>query len=92
MFDFVITALQKNDKMAIKQALESEQELNTMQIKFRKSHVRRMTKGVCTPSTGVIFIDFVDNIEKVGDHLTNIAQSIAGGLQWRGVEPKINNS
>jgi len=37
---------------------------------------------------GLIFIDLVDNIEKVGDHLTNIAQAIMGGLQWEGVKPK----
>jgi hypothetical protein len=36
----------------------------------------------------LIFIDLVDNVEKIGDHLTNIAQAVIGGLQWAGVEPK----
>jgi len=43
-----------------------------------------MSEGVCSASTGLIFIDLVDNVEKVGDHLTNIAQAVIGGLQWDG--------
>jgi hypothetical protein len=31
----------------------------------------------------------VDNVEKIGDHLTNIAQAVIGGLQWLGVEPRV---
>jgi len=45
-----------------------------------------MSDGVCTPQMGLIFIDLVDNIEKIGDHLTNIAQAVIGGLQWAGVD------
>jgi hypothetical protein len=30
----------------------------------------------------------VDNVEKVGDHLANIAQAIIGGLHWDGIELK----
>ena len=32
----------------------------------------------------VMFVDLVDNMEKIGDHLTNIAQGVIGGLQWNG--------
>ena len=59
-----------------------------MQIEFRRSHVERMSNGLCSAEAGLIFIDMVDNIEKIGDHLTNIAQAIIGGLQWEGIKPK----
>ena len=29
---------------------------------------------------------------KIGDHLTNIAQAVIGGLQWEGVEVKVSPS
>jgi len=45
-----------------------------------------MTDGQCSAVAGLIFIDLVDNMEKIGDHLTNIAQAVIGGLQWDGVE------
>ncbi|MCK4752414.1 MAG: Na/Pi cotransporter family protein [Planctomycetes bacterium] len=88
MFDFVIEALENNDINAAKSALSNEANLNKMQMDFRRSHVQRMTDGVCTAIAGLIFIDMVDNVEKIGDHLTNIAQSVIGGLQWEGVEAK----
>lgn len=89
MFDYIIGALQNNDVEQAKSALTNEKHLNRMQIEFRRSHVDRMRDGRCTPEGGLIFIDLVDNIEKIGDHLTNIAQAVIGGLQWAGVEPKI---
>jgi phosphate:Na+ symporter len=86
MFDGIIAALGDNDLQAAHAALASENKLNRMQIKFRRSHVQRMTDGECSAEVGVIFIDLVDNVEKIGDHLTNIAQSVIGGVQWAGVE------
>ncbi len=86
MFDLILTALENNDKAAAKASLSNENRLNRMQVDFRRNHVQRMTNGISTPELGLIFIDIVDNIEKVGDHLTNIAQSVIGGLQWAGVE------
>ena len=88
MCDYIIAALEKNDIEAAKSALVNEDNLNGMQIDFRRSHVQRMSEGVCTPEAGLIFIDLVDNVEKVGDHLTNIAQAVIGGLQWEGIEEK----
>lgn len=90
MCDNIITALKDNDTKEAKLAMVHEDNLNRMQIEFRRSHVERMSGGVCSPQTGLIFIDLVDNIEKIGDHLTNIAQAIVGGLQWEGVKPKIS--
>ena len=91
MCDNIIAALKDNDKKEAKLALAHEDNLNRMQIEFRRSHVERMSGGVCSAQAGLIFIDLVDNIEKIGDHLTNIAQAIIGGLQWEGVKPKLSN-
>jgi len=89
MFDIVIEALETNDAEVAKSALHNEQNLNRMQLDFRRSHVQRMTDGRCSPEGGLIFVDLVDNVEKMGDHLTNIAQAVIGGLQWDGVELKM---
>jgi phosphate:Na+ symporter len=88
MFGYVITALENNDTAAARSALVNEDNLNKMQVDFRRSHVQRMTDGMCSAETGLIFIDLVDNVEKIGDHLSNIAQAVIGGLQWAEVEPK----
>jgi len=86
MFDYISAALENNDIESARSALVNEDNLNRMQIDFRRSHVQRMVEGQCSPHAGLIFIDLVDNIEKIGDHLTNIAQAVIGGLQWDGIE------
>ncbi|MBN2271308.1 MAG: Na/Pi cotransporter family protein [Sedimentisphaerales bacterium] len=89
MCDYIIGALKNNDVEAAKSALVCENKFNKMQIDLRRSHVQRMTEGACTADTGLIFIDLVDNVEKIGDHLTNIAQAVIGGLQWDGAEFRV---
>jgi phosphate:Na+ symporter len=91
MFDHIIGALENNEVEAAKPALAIEKKLNQMQMDFRRSHVQRMSEGICSAETGLVFIDLVDNVEKIGDHLTNIAQAIIGGLQWEGIKPKISS-
>ncbi|HPD47734.1 MAG TPA: Na/Pi cotransporter family protein [Anaerohalosphaeraceae bacterium] len=86
MFRAVIAAIENNDMQAAHAALESENKLNRMQVDLRRSHVQRMTDGACSAAAGLVFIDLVDNLEKIGDHLTNIAQSIIGGLRWEGLD------
>ncbi|RKY09434.1 MAG: hypothetical protein DRP65_07810 [Planctomycetota bacterium] len=86
MFEGIITALKDSDVQAAHAALASEKKLNRMQVGRRRSHVQRMTDGTCTAQAGLIFIDLVDNLEKIGDHLTNIAQSVIGGVQWAGID------
>jgi phosphate:Na+ symporter len=88
MFDRIVTALENNDTNAATLALSNEETLNRMQLDFRRNHVQRMTDGICNVQTGLIFIDLVDNMEKIGDHLSNIAHSVIGGLQWDGSEAK----
>ncbi|MHC4159563.1 MAG: Na/Pi cotransporter family protein [Planctomycetota bacterium] len=88
MFDATIASLENRDVDSARAALVNEKNLNQLQLDFRRSHVERMTEGVCTAMTGLIFIDLVDNVEKIGDHLTNIAQAVIGGLRWDGVEEK----
>ncbi|HUU17497.1 MAG TPA: Na/Pi cotransporter family protein [Sedimentisphaerales bacterium] len=89
MFEYIIEALENSDIKAGKSALVNEGNINKMQMDFRRSHVQRMSDSVCSPEAGLVFIDLVDNVEKIGDHLTNIAQAVIGGLHWEGVKPKV---
>jgi phosphate:Na+ symporter len=86
MLDRIIVAMENDDVQSAHKALGNENRLNKMQVGFRRSHVQRMTDGTCSAAAGLIFIDLVDNVEKIGDHLTNIAQSVIGGVQWYGVD------
>jgi len=79
-------ALRKNDTQISESVIRREQRINKFQVDLKRSHVRRLKERACDIKTGVVFMDLVDNLEKIGDHLTNIAQGVIGGMKWRGVK------
>jgi len=82
MFDNVLLAVEINHVASAKKALVHEEAINEMQETFRRTHAERLMQGTCDIMTGLTFINFINNMEKIGDHLTNIAQGVIGGLQW----------
>ncbi len=82
MAEDVMLALSDSDAEAARRALEREEELNRLQLVLNEHHIERLQKGKIHPLAGVVFLDFVDNLERVGDHMTNIAQSVLGELRW----------
>jgi len=76
-------ALEKNDINAAKSVLSREERINRFQIELRASHVSRLNEGKCNLISGIVFIDLVDNLEKIGDHLTNVAQGVLEGMRWK---------
>ena len=76
-------ALEKNDFSAARSVLSREKRINRFQVELRASHVDRLNDGKCNLIAGILFIDLVDNLEKIGDHLTNVAQGILEGMHWK---------
>ncbi len=60
----------------LNQILELENEIDAMERKLQKSHIKRLSKGKCSPKAGVTYTDMVTGLERVADHATNIAFSI----------------
>lgn len=50
-----------------------ENNVDKMEEEFREKHIARLSKGKCTPENGVIFLDIMNNLERVADHANNIA-------------------
>jgi phosphate:Na+ symporter len=75
-------ALADLNKELTKKIIRKETELNESFVLFRKAHVDRLSKKRCNHLSAVVFVDMLANFEKIGDHLTNIAQAIQGKLQW----------
>ena len=82
MLDDVKTGLETGDLDVAREALIKEEELNRMQRSLRKTHTKRLNEGSCQLLSGIVFIDCVDCFEKIGDHLSNIAEGLLGGLRW----------
>lgn len=53
-----------------------EQRIDVLEKEFRASHIKRLNNGICNPHAGAVFLDIISNFERIGDHATNIAESI----------------
>ena len=82
MVEEVKLALQDGNKEAAQKALARENTLNRLQAELRQNHIQRLSEGGCFVLSGIIFLDFINNLEKIGDHLTNVAQAVMGSFQW----------
>jgi phosphate:Na+ symporter len=82
MGDLIILAITENEHDKGYKALACEDKINRYYIEFRDSQIQRLNSGVCTAVEGIIFIDVLNNLEKIGDHLTNIAQAVLHEFQF----------
>jgi len=82
MIDCSVKALQQNDVNEAKFIIEQECQINSMRDRLRDNHTKRLEERKCNVLSGVVFLDIVSNLEKIGDHLNNVAQAVMQGLQW----------
>ncbi len=73
-----VQALDENDMSIARTVTEQEDLIDKMERTFRKNHIIRLTEGSCTPQGGMIFVDIVSNLERIGDHAVNIAEAVLG--------------
>ncbi|MGB9840057.1 Na/Pi cotransporter family protein [Thermovenabulum sp.] len=71
-----LNAFLNNDiKLANKVVIE-EDNIDEMDKLLRENHIKRLNEGACNPSSGVIFLDVISNLERIGDHAFNLASYI----------------
>ncbi|MBO5723849.1 MAG: Na/Pi cotransporter family protein, partial [Lentisphaeria bacterium] len=54
-------------------AMENEEEINKLTKAYEESHIERRNTGKCAVDASVIFIEMLWELERIGDHLANIA-------------------
>ncbi len=74
--DIAISSYENKDPEKAKTIEEVEASIDSAQERFRTEHIKRLYEDRCTAYTGAIFLDLISNFERIGDHSTNIAQSV----------------
>lgn len=62
---------------ALTEIAQVEQKLDDMTDKYRKAQIERMKTTSCAPEASVIYSEMLTDIERIGDHMLNIAQQFA---------------
>lgn len=73
-----IDALNKSSLTVAKEVGEKENYIDEMETRLRQKQVVRMNIGESSGASGLVFIDIVSNLERIGDHAVNIADGVLG--------------
>ena len=76
VFRDALYVFDKRDLNMIKEVNRREEEIDKMKKELSDNHIKRLHNGVCAVESGVVFYEVVTNLERIADHLTNIAYSI----------------
>lgn len=85
MFDLTLSTLKQSiealdtDSIAEAEAvIVKERQIDEMERELRKKHIIRLNANQCTGTAGIIYVDIVSNLERIGDHAVNIADGVLG--------------
>ncbi|MBM7650032.1 phosphate:Na+ symporter [Bacillus ectoiniformans] len=73
-----VKALDENNLDLAREVAEKEDLIDKMERKLRKQHILRLNEGLCTGQAGIVFVDIISNLERMGDHAVNIAEAVLG--------------
>lgn len=77
-----IKALEEGDVNLANYVLELENEMNKTEERLKKSHLKRINEGVCSPEFTVMYTDIIHNIERIGDSCQNIVEAVLDDIHF----------
>ncbi len=76
LFDVAMESFDKRDVSKISRVYELEEMVDKQTEILEGKHIERVKGGKCAAQIGSVYLQTVSNLERVGDHITNVAQSI----------------
>ena len=61
----------------LRHAIKLEDQVDDLRDEFRDNHYARLENGAYSPRAGVTFIDILNRLERIGDHVLNVNESSA---------------
>lgn len=76
LYDYSITAFNDRSPELLGKVSEVEEEIDDISVVLEGKHIERVKKGQCNAQVGSVYLQTVSNLERVADHIFNIAKSI----------------
>ena len=73
-----VGAFVENDPQRAARVEPLEEIIDVMVERLRDQHILRLKDGICSIDTGVVFLDVLNNAERISDHCSNIAVRMVG--------------
>lgn len=77
LFDVSIEAFEKRDQNLLPAIDAIEQSIDEMNFSLEEKHIDRLKTGACSAQVGSVYLQTISNLERVGDHICNVAFSIS---------------
>ena len=81
MYEGIIAAFGESNPEEVARFQTFEHEVDQMASKYRRNHIIRLNMGKYPPGAGVIFLDTLSNLERVGDLANNVGHVVTGDLE-----------
>ncbi len=76
LYEYAFTAFDERNVEMLEHVEQIEEQLDDITKALQEKHIERVKKGACTAQLGSVYLQTVSNLERVGDHITNVALSI----------------
>ena len=80
-FEAIYATLERGDLDGVTHAHRLDERLTALMKRLTDEHVKRLDEGTCDVQVGVVYLDALAHLERVGDHLVNIAERAAKIMQ-----------
>ena len=74
-----IVSKQITDTDIIGEVISLETQVDAMSEALADHHVERVKNKKCTPKNGMLYLDMLNNLERIADHADNLASSVDRG-------------
>ena len=76
LYDLALSSLESEDPDTARLALDVEHEVDGLEALYKAGHIHRLEEGACDPEVGILFVEILHNLERIGDHAVNIAGDV----------------
>ncbi len=83
MFGILIEAFENDAPAMVKPLFKVEAKLNTLYKDMNKEQIFYIQQGKDYVLPGLVFLDLLNNFEKIGDHLTNVAEAVTSHFRYQ---------
>ena len=74
--DVSIDSYADRDVVKANEITNIEAEIDKQHKRYRDLNIKRLHEGTCNAYAGAVFLDLLSNLERIGDHSTNIAEIV----------------
>ena len=75
-FRYAVKAREERSVSSARKVSACEDLVDSLRDEQKERHMDRLSRGECKPEAGLVFIEIIDNLERISDHAQNMAEYI----------------